>query len=76
MSKASKARLFALLTIRDVLDILRRQVEAAGSQQAFAERAGVSQAYVGDILRGQRTPGAKILHALGLEKVVAYREKD
>lgn len=64
-----------LLTLDEVLSILRRAVESAGSHQAFAAKSGVSAAYIGDCLRGQRTPGGKILDALGLEKVVMYREK-
>lgn len=63
-------------TLGYVLELLRREVEASGSQEAFAEKADVSQQYVGDILRGQRTPGKKILDAVGLEKHVVYIKKE
>jgi transcriptional regulator with XRE-family HTH domain len=62
-----------LFNIDDVVSLLRREVQACGSQEAFATKAGVSQQYVGDILRGQRLPGEKILNALGLEKIAYYR---
>lgn len=67
---------FTFLTIEDVLDLLRREVKGVGTQEAFAEKAGVTQQYVGDILRGQRKPGEKILDALGLQKVIVYTEKE
>src|SRR5262245_24571400 len=62
-----------LLNIDDVVNLLRQEVKACGSQEAFATRAGVTQQYVGDVLRGQRFPGQKILEALGIEKIAAYR---
>src|SRR5215475_6050788 len=65
-----KERLF---NIDDVVRLLRREVQTCGSQEAFANKAGVSQQYIGDILRGQRVPGEKILKALGLEKIAYYR---
>ena len=46
-----------------------------GSQASFAERNGLSKAYVNDVLRGRRDPGQKILDVFGLERVVSYRVK-
>ncbi len=46
---------------------------AHGSQKAFAERAGVSGAYVNDVLQRRREPGGAITQALGLERITAYR---
>jgi hypothetical protein len=60
-------------SLDDVLDILRAQVALSGSQEAFAQAAGVSQQYVGDVLRGKREPGQKILRAIGLRKVSGYQ---
>lgn len=64
-----------MLTERDVLDRLRAAVAVAGSQKAYAERIGVSQTYLSDVLTGNRAPGEKILTALGLEAVMMYQEK-
>lgn len=57
------------------IEILRKAVAAAGSQSAWAERAGITAQYVGDVLRGKRQPGASICEALGFERVVLYRRK-
>ena len=59
----------------DVLAIIRRAAAEAGTQVALAERLGVSQAYLSDVLNGRRDPGESILGPLGLERVVIYRRK-
>ena len=41
----------------------------------FADELGVSPAYLSDVLNGNREPGPKILDALGIERVVSYRQK-
>lgn len=58
-----------------VMDYLRKQVAALGSQQKFAERADVSEQYLSDVLRGVRPIGDRILAALNFERVVTYRRK-
>lgn len=63
------------MTKGDVIAELRKAVEAAGSKAKWAEKAGVSQQYVGDVLSGRRDPGEGILKALWLERVVTYRRK-
>lgn len=45
---------------------------ARPSQKALAERIGISQAYLSDVLRGRRDP-AHILRRLGYERVIRYR---
>lgn len=65
-----------MLTEQEVMDRLRAAVAAAGSQKVYAESIGVSQAYLSDVLNGNRAPGEKILIALGLEAVIMYRVKD
>lgn len=47
-----------------------------GSQQALARDSGCSEAYISQVLTGRRTPGKKILDAVGLEKIVDYRVKE
>lgn len=63
------------LTLNDVVKLLRQRCTESGTQKAFAEASGVSPQYVADVLRLKREPGEAILSALGLEKVVSYREK-
>lgn len=49
---------------------------ATGNSQAqWAREHGISPGYVNDVLNGRREPGKAILEALGLERVVSYREK-
>lgn len=59
----------------EVIERLRAAIARVGSQAAFAELHGISLAYVNDVLNFRREPGPAILEALGIEKVVTYREK-
>lgn len=52
--------------------MLRDAVREAGTQKAWAERAGVSEVYVSDVLRKRRPPGDAILRALGLTRRMVY----
>lgn len=62
------------LSAIDVCARLNREVRAAGSQKAWALANGVSPQYLHDVLNARREPGATILAALGLRKVVRYVE--
>ena len=42
-----------------------------GAKQA-ATNLGISPQYLSDVIAGRRAPGAKILTALGLRRVVTY----
>lgn len=55
------------MTADDVRKLLRAACDDAGNQATFAKKAGVSRAYVTDVLKGNRNPGPSILRALGLE---------
>ena len=65
-----------LLTDQDLRGQLAIRIlnETQGNQQAFAKQHDISPAYVSDVLCGRRAPGAKILAALGYERVVGYRQ--
>jgi len=56
----------------DVLLALQMAVEVTGSQAKCAEKLGVTQGYINDLLKRKREPGPKILIALGMRKVVIY----
>lgn len=56
----------------DVVMILKRETDKAGSQKAYAAAIGVSAQYLSEVLAGTRAPGEKILKALGLRKIVVY----
>lgn len=57
----------------DVLTMLRGHISYEKSQKDLAVEMGVSQAYVSDLLKGNRDPGPKVLAFLGLRKIVVYK---
>ena len=58
-----------LLNLNDVIRLLRSEIERAGSQRAFARKAGVNVSVVSKTLRGLVLPSEKILSALKLRVV-------
>jgi hypothetical protein len=58
-----------LLNLNDVIRLLRSEVARAGSQRAFARKAGVNVSVVSKTLRGVVLPSEKILRALKLRIV-------
>jgi hypothetical protein len=63
------------LTAADVVRRLRAAVDSVGDQKTWAQAQDLSPSYVNDVLRGRREPGESILVALGLERVVIFRER-
>jgi transcriptional regulator with XRE-family HTH domain len=63
------------MTIEGVRALLRGRLDK-GSQRTAAIALGVSQQYLSDVLTGARTPGPKILWALGLRRVMGYELLD
>jgi hypothetical protein len=58
-----------LLNLDDAIRLLRSEVDRAGSQRAFARKAGVNVSVVSKTLRGIVLPSEKILRALKLRIV-------
>lgn len=56
-----------------VRDVLLFSVISIGSQKAAAERWGVSEQYLSDVLSGRRQPGAKLCATVGYKRVISYR---
>ncbi len=63
------------MTIDRVLSLLRRALSRAGTERKLAVELGVSQTTINLVLNGKREPEPKLLAALGLERVVTYRER-
>jgi len=59
-------------TLSFVYGELRKAVSEAGGQSAFAAKHGLSASYVSDVMNARRDPGASVLAAIGLKKVVGY----
>jgi DNA-binding transcriptional regulator YdaS (Cro superfamily) len=58
------------LHVRDVLILLRRDVDRAGGQSEWSRQTGVSRTYINRVLKGRKPPGPSIVRALGLERAV------
>lgn len=56
----------------DALAALEEAIHTAGSAAAWAAAAGISPAYVSDVRLSRRAPGAAVLRALGLQRIVSY----
>jgi hypothetical protein len=52
---------------------MRKRIERAGSQQAWARQVGISPQYLCDVLMARRDVPDKVLAALGYVRVVTYR---
>lgn len=57
----------------DVRELLRGQIEAAGSAWKWARERGVHPTMVSLTLTGGRDPGPAVLAALGIERTTVYR---
>jgi transcriptional regulator with XRE-family HTH domain len=64
-----------MLTEADVRRRLALVWKRTGSQRAVATELRVNQATINEVLNGKREPPPKLLAALGLERVVTYRER-
>jgi len=63
------------MTDDKLIDLLRREIAAAGGQSAFARKAGISPQYISEVLRWNKPIGPRLLDALGIEKIITYRRK-
>jgi hypothetical protein len=61
-----------MLSVEEVRQKLRDACLEAGSENAWAKANGLSQPYVNDTIKGRREPGAGILRALGLKRIIGY----
>ena len=65
-----------MLTEEQARERLQERLDlAGGTQTALARELGVSLPYLNDVLHGRRELAGKVLDALGLERVISYREK-
>jgi transcriptional regulator with XRE-family HTH domain len=78
-SPADREFLERVLNVRQILDLagvirlLRSEIERAGSQRAFAKKAGVNHSEISRTLSGHIMPSQKILRALKLRTVYLSR---
>lgn len=66
----------SMLTEEQARERLQERLDLAGGKQtALAKELGVSLPYLNDVLHSRRELAGKLLDALGLERVISYREK-
>jgi hypothetical protein len=61
-----------LLSSQDVIELLRAEIEKAGTESAWARRTGANRTSVNLALKGRLGLQKNLLDALGLDMVVAY----
>lgn len=54
--------------------VLVAEVRRMGEQQIAAKQWGISPQYLSDVLKSRREPGAKLLKALGYQRIVIYQK--
>jgi len=64
------------LTHDELISLLKTEAKKAGSQKNYAEVLGISAQYFGDVIKGRREPGEKLLSALGLKRVVTFEPEE
>lgn len=63
------------MTPDSVRALIRRACREAGSQKAWAKQHSINEAFLSQVLRGEREPSPSILDVFGLERIVSYRKK-
>jgi DNA-binding phage protein len=53
------------LHVRDVLKLLRLDVDRAGGQSQWSRQTGIGRTYLNRVLNGRKPPGPSICRALG-----------
>ena len=61
---------------KDVVRLLRSEVNRAGSQKEWAKENGVTPSSISMVLSGVRPPNKKIISALKLRRVVVFERVD
>jgi DNA-binding phage protein len=63
------------LELKDVIRLLRFEVERAGGQTAWAKKTGLQRAIINRVLNNQEPPTKKIIRALKLRVVFVSKSK-
>ena len=62
------------ITQEEILNVIRQMVDKWGSQKAVADHLDISNAYMSDILAGNRPVSNAVARSLGYTKIVKYRK--
>lgn len=61
-----------MLRLIDVYAAIRQACREAGSQAKWAQKHGLSQSYLSEVLNAKKPPNKVVLRALGLAEVTRY----
>lgn len=61
------------ITLDEVKTRLRAECAHLGGQSAWGRRHGFSVQYVNGVLHGEKRPSARLLAAMGLERVISWK---
>jgi DNA-binding phage protein len=67
---AARQQQMRILEPKDIVRLLRIEVEKAGGQTVWAKRNGINRSITNKVLRGDRAPTRSIIRALGLRIIV------
>ena len=59
-----------------IVCMLESRVKLVGSVRRFARAYKFSPSHISRVLRGQKKPGKKLLHSLGVKRVVMYESTE
>lgn len=64
------------LSKEQFLSLIQNEIDAAGSQLKLAEKWGVPQPYISNVVRGRQDPGPAILTAMNAVSNITYSVKE
>lgn len=65
----------SFLDLKDVISLLRSEVERAGGQAAWAKKTGINRSIINVALNDKRPPTKNIIRALKLRTVFVPKRK-
>jgi hypothetical protein len=72
LEHAGRNEMFSAAQVRE---LLREEVADWGSQRMVAQRIGISEQYMSDIMLQRREPGPKVAEYFELEAITLYRAR-
>lgn len=69
-----KLHLVDYISEKDIVEELRLLADSMSSHKALADKIGVSETYLSDVLHGKRSPGLPIQRFLKVKRVSVYVE--
>ena len=65
----------AYISQKDIVEELRLLADSMSTHKALADKIGISEQYLCDILKGKRLLGKKVCDFLKVDAIVVYKER-